>query len=367
MIKSLLPSLTIGNLTSRLPIIQGGMGVGVSLSGLATAVANAGGIGVIAAAAIGMNEPDFNKDFKEANKRALSKEIRKAKAMSKGIIGVNIMLAHTDYAELVEVAVAEHVDIIFLGAGLLLHNPVKLKLQSDEGHQPKIIPIVSSARAAKIIFQSWAKNGNLLPDAIVVEGPKAGGHLGFKKDQIFNPDYQLEKIVVEVLKEIHVFEEQYNKTIPVIAAGGIFTGNDIFKFMKLGVQGVQMATRFVTTFECDAADAFKQSYLNCTKEDIAIIDSPVGMPGRAIQNSFLKDVAMGEQKPFNCSWKCLASCDYKKAPYCIAMALVNAFKGNLMDGFTFAGANAYLNDKIVSVKTLINNLIAEYQLAAQIG
>lgn len=355
-----MPSLKIGELEAKIPIIQGGMGVGVSLSGLASAVANEGGIGVIAIAAIGMLEPDFSTNFKEANKRALRKEIRNAREMTDGIIGVNVMMALSDCDELVLIAVDEGVDLVLLGAGL----PLKvLPLDRLKKVTTKIVPIVSSARAAKIIFQYWARNYNHVPDAVVVEGPLAGGHLGFKKEQINDPDYRLEKILPEVISAIKSFEQQFNKNIPVIAAGGIYTGADIHKFIQLGAQGVQMATRFVATYECNASIEFKEAYVKCKEEDIVIIDSPVGLPGRAIRNKFLNDVSAGMKKPFKCPWKCLKTCDYGKVSYCIALALTSAKQGKLEDGFVFAGANAFRVDKIVSVKELIGTLLAEYKKA----
>jgi NAD(P)H-dependent flavin oxidoreductase YrpB (nitropropane dioxygenase family) len=199
---------------------------------------------------------------------------------------------------------------------------------------------------------------------VVVEGPLAGGHLGFKKEHIDDPDYTLEKILPEVITVVKPYEEQFNKNIPVIAAGGIFTGADIHKFMQLGAQGVQMGTRFVATYECDAFMEFKEAYLNCKKEDIVIIDSPVGLPGRAIRDNFLERISSGVKEAFKCNWKCLKSCDFKNVPYCIALALTNAKKGDLENGFAFAGANAYRVDKIISVKELIETLIEEYTAVA---
>ncbi len=354
-------AFNIGNLRIKLPIIQGGMGVGVSLSGLASSVANQGGIGVISSAGIGMLEPDFITNFNEANKRALSKEIRKAKKMTKGIIGVNIMVALSDFDDHIQVAIEEGADLLFVGSGLALKFP---KISTDK--LSKIIPIVSSARAAKITFQYWEQHYNKVPDAIVVEGPLAGGHLGFKKEQINNHDYLLEKILTEVIPIIKSYEQKFNKNIPVIAAGGIYTGADIHKFIKLGANGVQMGTRFVATYECDADIKFKEAYIKSKKEDITIIDSPVGLPGRAIGNKFLKEVSEGIKKPFKCPWQCLKTCDFKNAPYCIALALTNAKKGYLEKGFAFAGANAYRTDKIVSVKELIKSLLKEYEEASNL-
>ncbi|MCD6166546.1 nitronate monooxygenase [bacterium] len=356
-----MPSLKIGELEAKIPIVQGGMSVGISLSGLASAVANEGGIGVIGAAGIGMLEPDFSTNFKEANKRVLRREIRKAREMTDGIIGVNIMVALSDIDELSLVAVEEGADLLFLGAGLPLRNPKTLPLDRLKEVATKVVPIVSSARAAKIIFKYWAKSYNYVPDAVVVEGPLAGGHLGFRREQINDPNYSLEKLIPATISVIRTFEQQFNKSIPVIAAGGIFTGADIRKFLQLGAQGVQMATRFVATHECDADLKFKKAYVECKKEDLILIDSPVGLPGRAIRNKFLDEVARGMRKPFKCPWQCLKACDFRRSPYCIALALTNAKKGIWENGFAFAGANAYRVDKIVSVKELIETLVEEYE------
>jgi len=361
-----MPKLRIGELEAKIPIIQGGMGVGISLARLSSAVANEGGIGVISSAGIGMLEPDFAKNFKEANRRALRKEIRKARRMTNGIIGVNLMVALSDFDELMTVIAEEGADLIFVGAGLLLKNPETLPLKRLRRIPIKVAPIVSSARAADILFRYWSERYNHVPDALVVEGPLAGGHLGFKKEQLNDPNYALEKILPEVVMAIKPFEQQFNKSIPVIAAGGIFTGADIYKFIQLGAKGVQMATKFVATNECDADMRFKEAYVNCRKEDLVIIDSPVGLPGRAIRNKFLDDVSLGIKIPFGCPWKCLKTCDFEKSPYCIALALTNAKNGNLDRGFAFAGANAYRVDRILSVKEIIRILLKEYEEAASL-
>ena len=362
-----IPKLQIGDLESRISIVQGGMGVGISLSGLASAVANEGGIGVISTAGIGMLEPDFNRNFKEANKRALQKEIKKARQMTTGIIGINILVVLSDYYDLLQVAVDEDVDVVFLGAGLPLKIPKTLLPDESGKAAVKVIPIVSSARAANLIFQYWGRNYNHVPDAVVVEGPLAGGHLGYKKEQIDNPDYALEKTLPEVISVLKPYEESFNKSIPVIAAGGVYTGADIYKFIQLGAQGVQMATRFVATHECDASTAFKEAYVKCKEEDLTIIDSPVGLPGRAIKNRFLEDISAGIKKPIKCPWKCLKTCDFRISPYCICDALTNAKKGILEKGFAFAGANAYRINTITSVRELIETLLTEYKKAAAIG
>ena len=354
------PNLQIGDLVARLPIIQGGMGVGISLSGLASAVAEEGGIGIISATGIGMLEPDFTSNFKVANERALRKEIKYSRKKTSGIIGVNILVALTDFDSLLQVAIEEEVDMVILGAGLPLKIP-KAAFSDNSGHKTvKIIPVVSSGRAAALIFRYWKKNYNRIPDAVVVEGPMAGGHIGFKKEQITNHDYNLENILRDVIATVRPYTLELKKEVPVIAAGGIYTGGDIRNILSFGAAGVQMGTRFVTTSECDASDEFKQAYINCQKKDITIINSPVGLPGRAIRNSFIDDVASGKKKPVNCPWKCLKTCDYTTAPYCISLALTRAKKGDIGRGFAFAGANAWRADKIISVKDLFGKLLEEY-------
>lgn len=357
---SKMKGLVIGNLKARLPIIQGGMGVGISLSGLAAAVANQGGIGVIAAAGIGMQEHDFKSNFEQANIRALKENIQKAKSLTKGIIGVNIMVALSNFSDMVKTSIEEKIDIIFSGAGLPLNLPGFL----NGSKRTKLVPIVSSGKAAKIIARKWIREYNYVPDAFVVEGPKAGGHLGFKLEQIENPDYSLEKLVVDVKREALLLEEQNGKPIPVIAGGGIYTGKDIYDIMKLGASGVQMGTRFVVTHECDASTTFKNSFITAKKEDIGIIKSPVGMPGRAIINDFILSSNEGKKKPFTCPYHCITTCEYKSSPYCIALALLNAKKGNMKHGFAFAGQNAYRCDAIVSVKELVETLKKEYAQAS---
>lgn len=354
-----LPELVIGDLTIQVPIIQGGMGVGISMSSLSSAVANQGGVGVIAAAMPGIHEPDIASEPDAANIRVLTREIRKAKTLTDGVLGVNIMVALTNYADMVRTAIVEGIDIIFSGAGLPLDLPGFL----TPGAHTKLVPIVSSARAANIICKKWLSRFDYLPDAVVVEGPKAGGHIGFKPDQIENPDFAVERLVTEVIDVLKPIEAEHQKTIPVIAAGGIFTGADIHAFIKRGAAGVQMGTRFVATHECDADIAFKQTYIDSKKEDMVIIKSPVGLPGRAVGNAFIEAAHQGRKTPFKCPFHCLKTCDPEKSPYCIAMALGNARKGKLKHGFAFAGKNAYRIDRIISVEALMTALITEYTLA----
>jgi nitronate monooxygenase len=349
--------LKIGNLAIAVPIVQGGMGVGISLSGLAAAVANEGGVGVISAAGLGLLYKDFSENFLEASIIGLKEEIRKAREKTLGVIGVNVMVAMTNFADMIRTSISEKVDIIIAGAGLPLDLPSFLK----KGSITKLVPIVSSARAAKIICEKWKSNYDYLPDAVIVEGPKAGGHLGFKNEQINDNAYSLEKLVPEIVNELKPFEEKYNQPIPLIAAGGIYTGEDIHNILELGASGVQMGTRFVTTEECDASLAFKQSYIDATEKDIEIINSPVGMPGRAILSNFIKKVREGKKQPKKCPFKCIKTCDISKSPYCIIIALINALKGNFEQGYAFAGANAYRATKISSVKEIFQLLIKEYR------
>ena len=361
MIDYKMPKLQIGDLSINKAIIQGGMGVGISLSGLSSAVANEGGIGVISSVGLGLINPKSKAGYRENNKLALIEEIRKARSKTKGVIGLNIMVAVSDFDDFVKIAIDEKIDIIFIGAGLPLKLPNTVTLEELKESKTKVAPIVSSGRAAKLIFQSWSKNYNHIPDVVVVEGPKAGGHLGFKYEHINDKNYTLEKLVPEVVDAVKIFEDKYNKKIPVIAAGGVYTGADIYKFMQLGAAAVQLGTRFIATHECDASIEFKEKFVNCKKDDITIIKSPVGLPGRAIKNNFLEDVSAGIKHPFKCPWKCLKTCDFETTPYCIALALTNAQKGKLNNGFAFAGANAYRIDKIISVKELITSLTKEYE------
>ena len=349
-------TLKIGDLLAKVPIVQGGMGVGISLSGLASAVANTGGVGVISTAGLGVIYNNFSKNFNEASIHGLREELRKAREKTQGIVGVNIMVALTNFADMVKTSIEEKADIIFAGAGLPLNLPSFLKADSTT----KLAPIVSSARALKVICRRWIGEYDYVPDAVVVEGPKAGGHLGYSHEQLNDPAYSLETIVPEVVEAAREIGEKHNKHIPVIAGGGIYTGEDIVKFMALGADAVQMGTRFVTTEECDASDDFKQSYLDAKKEDIEIIQSPVGMPGRAIRNSFLDKVKEGLKQPKSCPFDCIKTCDVTHSPYCIMLALYNAFKGKMENGYAFAGSNAWRSERIMSVKELINSLKEEF-------
>jgi len=341
-----LKELTIGNLRADIPIVQGGMGIGVSLSNLAAAVANEGGIGTISGVQIGFREPDFLRDPVKANLRAIEKEIKKAREKTKGIIAMNFMAAMNNYELYVKKALEEKIDIIVSGAGLPLALPRLVK-----GTDTKIVPIVSSAKAAKIIIRSYLK-ADRLPDALVVEGPLAGGHLGFKMEELLeNKCMSLVDIVKEVKLLLKSYEDEYKVKIPLIAAGGIRTRHDIIQLKEAGADGFQIASLFVPTLECDAHQNFKSAYINASDDKISIIKSPVGMPGRAIETNFL---TRGKSIIENC-YKCMPGCNPKEIPYCISEGLMNSVEGR--DGLIFSGANLSSVNKMTSVREVINNLI----------
>lgn len=363
-----IPLLKIGN--HKIKLVGGGMGVGVSQDNYSAAIANQGGAGIIATVELGSLK-DYLLDPKNPSKRnedALRDVIRSARKKTNGVIGVNDMFAVTHCIELAKVAFKENVELFITGAGPFASLPKYL------GNSKTLIgPIVNSARTAEFFCGIWNKLGHS-PDFIVAEGPDAGGHLGYDRynlkkpevtDNLDNPEFVehgLERIVVDVVKKVKQFEEAYHKKIPVIAAGGVYYGGDIKKFLELGASGVQMATRFVTTHECDADIKFKQAYIDCKKEDIILINSPVGMLGRAINNEFLESVKRGEKKPINCKYQCLKTCKPRESPYCIAQALIEAQKGNLDKGFVFCGSNAWRTkeDGIISVKEVFDKLNQEY-------
>lgn len=344
--------LVIGDLVANIPIVQGGMGVGISLHKLAAAVAREGGIGVISAAQPGFREPDFYTNTFDANMRALSREIRLAKEQSDGgIIGVNIMVAVTHYEDFVKCCIENGADIIISGAGLPMDLP-KFAEESDI----KLAPIVSSAKACKVIFSRWMKKYNRLPDLLVIEGPKAGGHLGFKAEEVMSIE-NFDDEILKILETKKEFEEKYNKTIPVVFGGGVFSKEDVKHCIEdLGLDGVQMATRFVATEECDADIEFKKAYVNAKLEDVKIVKSPVGMPGRALNNHFIKDIVPDGCKISRC-FKCLVHCDPKTIPYCISQALFNGANGDIDNALVFCGENVYKIDKISTVKDIIDEVL----------
>lgn len=348
--------IKVGNKVSKYPIIQGGMGVGVSLHNLAGNVSKEGGIGVISTADIGYQEEDFYQNPMAANLRAIGKEIKMARdiAGEDKILGVNIMVALRNYAEIVKECVKQKIDLIISGAGIPKDLPQYVKSTGT-----KIAPIVSSLRCCKLIVKHWMSKYDYVPDMIVIEGPEAGGHLGFKEDELTEKNKpKLEDITVEVVNYIKEVEKETSKEIPVISAGGIWDGKDIRRFLDLGADGVQMATRFVATDECDASDAFKQAYVNAKTEDIKIIKSPVGMPGRAINNEFIKNTKKEKPKIDKC-YNCIKTCNVATTPYCITKALINAVKGNMKDALVFCGSNVDKVKEIVSVHKLMNELVSE--------
>ncbi|MBU4304804.1 MAG: nitronate monooxygenase family protein [Candidatus Omnitrophica bacterium] len=350
-----LKPLQIGSLEIKVPIIQGGMGVAVSTASLASAVANCGGAGTIASVGLGFSAGISEKEFMKASREGLAQEIRKSKTLTPGVVGVNILVALNNYEDLVRTAAVEKADFIASGAGL----PLKLP-EFTVGSAIKLFPIVSSPRAAGIIIKTWKNRYNRFPDAIIVEGPMAGGHLGFSFDEMQTMDeYSLERLVSDVLKITSEYEQEYNVVIPVIAAGGIFTGKDIANFIRLGASAVQMATRFVATFECSIHEKFKKLYVEAKEEDTVIIKSPVGMPGRSLKTDFVKRMEEGKREAVRCKYRCLRTCDPVKTPYCIAKALLNAVSGDIDNAVVFAGSNVFRIKNIVSVKELMDELTAE--------
>lgn len=348
--------IKIGNKISKYPIIQGGMGVGVSLHKLAGNVSKEGGIGIISTADIGYQEEDFKISPIKANLRAIGKEIKAARQIAgeDKILGVNIMVAMKNYAEIAKECVKQKIDLIISGAGIPKELPEYVK-----GTKTKIAPIVSSLRCCKLIVKHWINKYNYIPDMIVIEGTEAGGHLGFKPEELQEGNKpKLEDITVDVVNYIKEVEKETGKQIPVISAGGIWDSKDIKKYLSLGATGVQMATRFVATNECDASNEFKQAYINAKKEDIKIIKSPVGMPGRAIYNNFIKQTQTQKSKIEKC-YNCIKTCDIKNTPYCITKALINAVKGNIEEALIFCGSNVEKIKEIVPVKTLMKELVSE--------
>nr|WP_317856442.1 nitronate monooxygenase [Chakrabartyella piscis] len=337
--------LKIGDLTAKLPLVQGGMGVGISLSGLASAVAEAGGIGTISGVQIGFREPDFRENPLEANLRAMGPEIAKAKANPNNIIAINLMTAMRNYETYAKEAVQSGIDIIVSGAGLPLNLPKYIA-----GSNTKIMPIVSSARALNLIIKSWLKSDRL-PDAVVLEGPLAGGHLGFKMDEIQEQTYTpLEDLIGELKDALAVYENQYHVNIPLIAGGGIHTRDDVHRILGLGADAVQIGSRFIGTEECDAHENYKQAFLNATAEDMRIIKSPVGLPARAIRNDFL-DAAYTDGFKVNHCFGCMAKCKPAEIPFCISKYLVDVAKGD--EGLVFSGANGYRINEITTVPKLV--------------
>lgn len=369
--KARLKPLKIGTLTANYPVIQGGMGVGISLSSLAGAVAKAGGIGIISTAQIGFKRPEFEKNPLEANLKAIHDELAKARKLApEGIIGFNIMVATKEYGQYVKEAVKAGADVIISGAGLPIDMPKFVSEAEEttvENRRTMLAPIVSSAKSAMVICRMWDRKHKTAPDFVVIEGPCAGGHLGFSKEQLtalgadtdcVSKTYkqkEYEREIREIMKTVKEFAEKYKKDIPIIVAGGIYDHYDVVRQMELGVDGVQAATRFVTTEECDADLAYKQAYLQANEDDIVIVKSPVGMPGRAIKNKFLERVQEGKIPVKKC-FGCLEHCNPAETPYCITRALMNAANGNIDDALLFCGSNAYRSKSIETVPEVMKEL-----------
>ena len=351
--------LKIGERIAQKSILQGGMGVGVSLGNLAGAVAKCGGVGMISAAQIGFREPDFDENTEEANVRAMHQEYEKARQIApEGVIGFNIMVAMRHYERYVREAVQAGADLIVSGAGL----PMDLPALTGKA-KTALAPIVSSERSARLILKYWDRKYHRLPDLVVIEGPLAGGHLGFSTEQLI--EYMQEKKknfdeeVKRILDTVKEFAEKAQKYIPVALAGGISSREQAEHAFHLGVDGIQVATRFVTTEECDADIRYKRTYLQAQEEDIVITKSPVGMPGRAILNPFLKKIQNGEQiRPEKCHG-CLKHCKPAEIPYCITDALIHAAKGEVDEALLFCGAEAWKAQKIQTVEEVIQELLGE--------
>jgi nitronate monooxygenase len=351
-----IPPLDIGDIHLPFPLIQGGMGVRVSLARLAAAVANEGGMGTIAAVGLGDFEASKT-DFETVSRNALIHEIRRAKSMTDGPLAINILGVLSNARDLIQTSVREGIKIIVSGASL----PLKLP-EMVEDATVKLLPIISSGRATDLVLRTWDKRYARTADAVVLEGPLAGGHLGFSFEQLREPEkYTLSILLPEVLAAVKPFEEKHGRKIPVVVGGGIFTGADIARMLQAGASGVQMATRFVCTDECEVAPEFKQAYLDSKEDDIVLINSPVGLPGRAIHNQFLRNLEAGTLERLKCPYRCLTTCNIAEARYCIAQALVNAYQGDMDKGLVFCGQNAYRVNEIVSVKKLIAELRAEIE------
>lgn len=357
----MLKPLVIGDLEIKIPIIQGGMGVRLSLAPLAAAVANCGGGGTIASVGLPPDTEENRKDKLGCQREYLQKEIRSARKLSDGAIGVNIMLALGNYEDLARTAAKEDIDYIISGAGMPISLPEFVK-----GSPVKLIPVISSARGASLLLKTWKRRYNRFPDALIVEGPLSGGHIaGYNLEQLrsskekMRKEPLLEDSVKDVLKLAEEYEKEYKISVPVIAAGGVFDGKDVAKFLRLGAKGVQIGSRFITTFECSAAKEFKDLYVAACDDDIIFIQSPVGMPAKILKTKFSDKIMRGEGAPFICDYQCLRTCNPAKVSYCIAKALVNAAKGNLDEGIVLAGTNVSRITKIVSVKELMDEIVSE--------
>lgn len=360
MLQELKP-LVIGDLEIKVPIIQGGMGVRVSAASLASAVANCGAAGTIASVGLAPDTPDNRADVPKSCREHLQMQIRRARELSSGVIGVNIMVALSNYEDLVRAAVKEDINYIISGAGMPISLP-----EFAEGSNVKLIPLIASERAAAVLLKTWKRRYDRLPDALVVEGPLSGGHIaGYSLEELTSLGGKikekplLEDSLKEVLVLVREYEKEYGVKIPVIAAGGIFDGKDVAKFFKLGAEGVQIGTRFIATRECDAAQEFKDLFVKSNEEDLVYIQSPVGMPAKVIRTKFLDDVLRGERKKFTCNYRCLRTCEPATVQYCIAKALIDAVEGDIDNAIVFASTYISRIKEIVPVKEMIDGIVKE--------
>ncbi len=354
--------MKLGNRELALPLIQGGMGVGVSMGGLAGAVAAQGAMGTLSTADAGWNEPDFADHPQQANLRALRREVQRAKrlAAGAGLVAVNAMVATRQYADSVRTALEAGADAIVSGAGLPLELPALA-----EGFEALLAPIVSGPRAAQLICRTWAKRYGRVPDFVVLEGCQAGGHLGFEEaDLLSGRCAPLSRLIPEVLAALRPFEEKFGRAIPLFCAGGVATGAEMARCTRLGAAGAQLATRFIATEECDAGQGYKDVLLAARPEDLRIIHSPVGMPGRAVNSPLVQRLAAGmRQPPAHCSG-CIKSCRPAETPFCITHALIEAVKGNWEEGLFFSGSRVDLVDRMRTVPDLIDELMKEWRALA---
>ncbi|NOY13484.1 MAG: nitronate monooxygenase [Deltaproteobacteria bacterium] len=354
--------LTIGRHSVPFPIIQGGMGVRVSGFRLAGHVALSGGIGLIAAAGLGLGSEHYDgKNFFAADRQALLDELRKAYEIAPdGIIGVNCMVAVSNYDEVVRACCEGGAKLIVSGAGL----PMTLPGLTADYPDVALVPIVSSVKAAELICRKWHKSYQRLPDAIVVEDPDtAGGHLGEKAERIGTGQYDQYGTVRGVKNYL---KEKWKLEIPVIAAGGIWDRQDLQYALAQGADAVQMGTRFVVTEECDVDEAFKQAYLNCSKDDIGLIMSPAGLPGRALVANIDQVRQRDLDLDVRCPSACLKKCTYKTGQerFCIVHALDRAQRGDMDTGLIFCGSNAWKAERISTVKEVFEELFPLEERAA---
>lgn len=343
-----------------IPVIQGGMGVGVSLGSLAGAVAACGAMGTVSAAIPGFDEADFHQNPKAANVRALEREVRRAKEVSqgKGMVAVNVMVATTQYADSVAAAIRAGADAIVSGAGLPSELPALAA-----GADAALAPIVSSGRAAATICRLWHKRYDRAPDFVVVEGSEAGGHLGFSKEELLEKTAKpLETLVQEVTEALEPFEKLCGRPIPVFAAGGVWDGEDAARMQAQGAAGVQLATRFIATYECDASKAYKDVLIAARAEDAQIVHSPVGMPGRALRTPLIERLEQGLRFPPSRCSDCLTPCAHAATPYCILHALARAVKGDYEEGLFFCGSNVGRLTGMHHVSEVLDSLMKEWRM-----